>query len=336
MRFVRALAIGVLMIGGSAAVMAQQHEAHAPAQASVKECPQFEAMKKLAGVWKGTGTHDDAPIDVEADYKITAGGSVVMETLFPGTDHEMVTMYHMVGKDLMLTHYCVAGNQPTMKLKPGSDPSVMKFDYAGSGDIDVSKDMHMHNLEITLVDADHIKAKWTSWAHGNEASDARFDLMRKQESASNDADKSLMKRLLAKCVGEWTVDATWAGGNPLHAREVHALSLDGTVLRSQTFVTKDDGSEYQRYEMVSWWDNATGKTRFMEWVYDGTTEQGEIIASDDHTLMFPPRVDADGKTSPIRQWLTFVGDDEYDWTVKMKQEDGSEKTLIEGKWMRKK
>ena len=45
-------------------------------------------------------------------YGVTAAGTAVMEALFPETDHEMLTVYHLEGNDLVLTHYCAMGNQP--------------------------------------------------------------------------------------------------------------------------------------------------------------------------------------------------------------------------------
>jgi hypothetical protein len=66
----------------------------------------FEALKKLAGDWVEIGK-DDKPTDkVVSSVRVTAAGSVVQETLFPDTAHEMVTMYHLDGADLVLTHYC--------------------------------------------------------------------------------------------------------------------------------------------------------------------------------------------------------------------------------------
>ena len=53
-------------------------------------------------------------------FKLTGGGSAVQETIFPGAAHEMVSVYHADGKDVVMTHYCALGNQPKMKLDPAS------------------------------------------------------------------------------------------------------------------------------------------------------------------------------------------------------------------------
>ena len=70
--------------------------------------------------------------------KVTAAGSAVHETIFPGTGHEMVSMYHADGKDLIMTHYCALGNQPRMKLDPKSsvDKGEFRFKFAGGSNID--------------------------------------------------------------------------------------------------------------------------------------------------------------------------------------------------------
>ena len=79
--------------------------------------------------WRAPGCmrmNSGQPTDqVVSTYRVTAAGSAVMEVLFPGTDHEMVTVYHQDGDDLILTHYCAAGNQPRMKCRRvGSESTV--------------------------------------------------------------------------------------------------------------------------------------------------------------------------------------------------------------------
>src|SRR5207249_3172213 len=76
----------------------------------------FEKMKGLAGTWVASG-NDAEMKDAQVVYRVTAGGSAVMETIMPGTDHEMVSLCTLDGDKIVLTHYCVLGNQPHMTSK---------------------------------------------------------------------------------------------------------------------------------------------------------------------------------------------------------------------------
>src|SRR5262245_41040851 len=64
----------------------------------------LDPLKKLAGTWESADADKDGKPDVTATYKVTSGESALVETLFPGTDEEMVTIYHMDGQDLLVTH----------------------------------------------------------------------------------------------------------------------------------------------------------------------------------------------------------------------------------------
>ena len=80
------------------------------AQGEKKEKPTADPLapfKTLAGEWAGKGMHGDANHDVTIVYKVTSGGSAVVETIGPGTEHEMVTVIHPDGDSLVLTHYCI-------------------------------------------------------------------------------------------------------------------------------------------------------------------------------------------------------------------------------------
>ncbi len=66
----------------------------------------LERFKKLAGDWEGKGSHEGQEHDVSASYKVTSAGTAVVETIAPGTEHEMITVIHVDGDALALTHYC--------------------------------------------------------------------------------------------------------------------------------------------------------------------------------------------------------------------------------------
>jgi hypothetical protein len=129
----------------------------------------LEKMKKLAGTWLAADK-DGKPTDqVQSIIKVTAGGSAVHETIFPGQPQEMISVYTADGPDLIMTHYCVLGNQPRMKADPNSSENQIVFQFAGGGNLDPKKDKHMHEATLTFVDEDHIEVKGTGWENGAPA-----------------------------------------------------------------------------------------------------------------------------------------------------------------------
>ncbi len=136
---------------------------------------QFEQLKKLVGTWSGTAQHGEETNKTTVTYRLTGGGSTIIETQFADTPHEMVTAYYVEGKDVVLTHYCAAGNQPKMKAKPSTNPSMVEFAFAGGSNIK-KNDMHMHNAAIRFIDDTHIEAKWESYKDNKSAGQAQFVL----------------------------------------------------------------------------------------------------------------------------------------------------------------
>ncbi len=144
--------------------------------------PGLERMKKLAGTWV-EADKDGKPTDkVVSVIKITAGGSAVQETLFPGQPKEMVSVYHRDGSDLVMTHFCVLGNQPRLKADPKSPANQIHFLFAGGTNLDPTKDMHMHEGTLTFVDDDHVEVLGIGWVGGKPAEDhcGQMKLVRKK------------------------------------------------------------------------------------------------------------------------------------------------------------
>lgn len=170
------LAAGLLLIAGS------------PARADgVSAADAFASLKNLAGSWQGTPEGEGAEAEAEAeaagqvvhDFEVSAAGTVVMETMNPGTEHEMINMYHIDGEDLVLTHYCAGGNQPTMRLDRASSSSEqLVFDFTGGTNFDPAVDPHIHSAKITLVGDDRMESAWTSHSGGEEAGKMLFQLGR--------------------------------------------------------------------------------------------------------------------------------------------------------------
>jgi hypothetical protein len=136
----------------------------------------FEKLKGLAGDWTGTtGQGLATPVT----YRVSSNGSVVMETLFPGTEHEMITMYHLVGSDLVATHYCAEGNQPHFKLDLAkSTPTELVFGFDGGTNFDPGKDNHIHSARIAFRGDGQHDEDWAFWAGGKEKGAEKFHLAR--------------------------------------------------------------------------------------------------------------------------------------------------------------
>jgi hypothetical protein len=125
----------------------------------------FERMKSLAGEWKGKSTKgwtDRMKVDV------IAGGSVVRFVSFDSHPGEtMETLMHLDGERLILTHYCIAGNQPRLvATKIAADGATFEFlDGTGMASRDAG---HMDKVVYDFPDADHFTSRWTWYSKGEE------------------------------------------------------------------------------------------------------------------------------------------------------------------------
>ncbi len=138
---------------------------------------EFERMKALVGVWEGTSKMSKKGERVKVEYRLSSGGSAIVETLFPGTAEEMVSVYYDNKGQLAMTHYCALHNQPRMNLAK-ADSDNLYFMFTDGSNINPIKDAHMHALTISFIDKDHITQKWTLFAEGKEKGTSVFELSR--------------------------------------------------------------------------------------------------------------------------------------------------------------
>jgi hypothetical protein len=138
----------------------------------------FEKMKSLAGTWTGTTLMDGQEMPSTIEYKVTSGGSAIVETIFAGTPKEMVTIYHDDDNgELSLTHYCMLKNRPELTLLK-MDDNTMKFNLSKSCSLHGSNDPHMHSCVLTFEGDDKIVQKWAMWKDGAETMQTTVTLTR--------------------------------------------------------------------------------------------------------------------------------------------------------------
>jgi hypothetical protein len=95
-----------------------------------------------------------------ASIKVVSAGSAVMLVTDPGTDHEMVTLFHEDDGALLATHYCAAMNQPRMKAKPAAEGDRLVFEFQDGTNLKTNPG-HMQRLSLVLPDPQHQVQEWT-------------------------------------------------------------------------------------------------------------------------------------------------------------------------------
>ncbi len=127
----------------------------------------LDKLKQLVGTWKGTGP-EGKPVTLS--YRLVSGETTLMETLDMADKKEnMISVYHLDDKNVMMTHYCSLGNQPRMRLsQDAKDPNRFVFNFVDATNLDSKKNPHMHKLIVTLKDSDHFTQEWFMQAEGKE------------------------------------------------------------------------------------------------------------------------------------------------------------------------
>ena len=103
---------------------------------------------------------------MKVSYKLTSGGSALIETTHEGAPHEMVSVYHdnKNGK-LTMTHYCAEHNQPKLVLA-AMENNKLTMDLASDSDVDVADEKHINATSIQFEGANKMTQTWTSFAGG--------------------------------------------------------------------------------------------------------------------------------------------------------------------------
>jgi hypothetical protein len=130
----------------------------------------YAQIKALAGTWEGKSSKGWTE---RLTIKPIAAGSCVMEESQFAHDanpvNNMLTVYHLDGEHLMLTHYCMAKNQPRLRASTFSDDGKqVTFEFLDGTNL-ASRDVgHMDKVVIYFDAADSFRSHWTFYARGKE------------------------------------------------------------------------------------------------------------------------------------------------------------------------
>ncbi len=135
----------------------------------------FQEIKSLQGTWSGKAMGRD----LKVSFRVTSGGSAVMSEI--QSEADMVTMFHLDGDRVMMTHYCDSGNQPRMVGAASPDGKTITFNFIDGTNILSAQMGHMQRLTLTILDPNHHTEKWEFLdKDGKTEQHEVFDLHRQQ------------------------------------------------------------------------------------------------------------------------------------------------------------
>jgi hypothetical protein len=81
----------------------------------------------------------------------------------------MMTMYHLDGDRLMLTHYCMAKNQPRLEMTSLAEGGrKAAFTFRDATNLPSQDKGHMHGVVFEFEDEDHFTSRWSFFKNGRE------------------------------------------------------------------------------------------------------------------------------------------------------------------------
>jgi hypothetical protein len=151
------LVIALATLAAAAALAAGPEAENAPGPAA------YARLKTLVGEWEA----DSSMGKTHVSYELIAGGTSLIERESGEKMPVMVTVYYLDGSRLLLTHYCMAGNQPRMQARAfNPETGELDFQFLDATNLASPAAGHMHNVKFHLADNDHFSSQWEFFENG--------------------------------------------------------------------------------------------------------------------------------------------------------------------------
>jgi hypothetical protein len=150
------LLVTILVAVISTVAFTQSDAPKSVALASSEAQKSFDKLKTLAGIWEGT--FEGAPLHIT--LRVTSMGNTLMHEMKGESPEDPITMIHLDGDQLVLTHYCDAGNQPHMVATTSPDGKTITFNFISASNLLSSQMGHMQRVTFNFIDPDHHTEKW--------------------------------------------------------------------------------------------------------------------------------------------------------------------------------
>ena len=188
----RMLVAALLLVPQAGRAQSELHSHPSPAPVVAADAGKlFAALKALEGVWVGpvetvpavpTPTIGDA---MRITMRVTSRGNAITHEMHGANvpydptryDHPVSMIYINEGQ-LMLTHYCDAGNRPRMVASVSEDGKTITFET-----VDVSGSLQYGNMQsarFIIIDKDRHVQEWSYRVPSGRIVIGRFEVRREQ------------------------------------------------------------------------------------------------------------------------------------------------------------
>jgi hypothetical protein len=185
----RALCLALVAACTVAAAPRSFAQGHVHPAADVAASPDaqraFGIVKSLAGAWQGQVTEpvNNLKVLMDVSLRTTSRGNALVhemksaeETDNPLKSDHPVSLMYLEGANLLLTHYCDAGNRPRLVASVSPDGKVVDFDFVDV--VGSTRYGHMQHARFTIIDDTHHVEDWTYEAPTGKTVVGHFDLNR--------------------------------------------------------------------------------------------------------------------------------------------------------------
>lgn len=134
----------------------------------------YARLKTLVGDWEAETDMGK----VHVNYELIAGGTSLVERESGEKMPAMLTVYYLDGDRLLLTHYCMAGNQPRMQAR-AFNPETGEVDFQFLDATNLAPGAgHMHNARIRVAGHDRLSSEWEFYVDGQRQRTEAFQYTR--------------------------------------------------------------------------------------------------------------------------------------------------------------
>ena len=159
----RTVTAGAMVVLAFLTVNVQAGQGHEHGKAPAPNAA-FERLKGLAGTWDATMLAPDGE-KTTVEYRVSANGTVVQETMFVGAPFEMINMYTVEGDTIVATHYCSGDNQPRLRLNAEkSKGDQLVFDFVDVGGKNTKS--YINGLTMKFGADGKVEEQWSSAGEG--------------------------------------------------------------------------------------------------------------------------------------------------------------------------